>query len=193
MKSTFEHITDSIEYIFFGIILILLSPFILLYLIFVGFVHILCALGEGILSIILPKKLYEKLILKLEPPEVESGCGFTVFSAVFMGIVIVAIVIFIIFFPQIEALLIALVGLVGAGLAWSIRKALSTMQARARLIILEALSHGSSLTREEIKKLVNNYSIMFRLSGSIYSVALNSLLKEDKIKIDKGLFYLESK
>lgn len=104
------------------------------------------------------------------------------------GIILVTFISLSVFFPDIMKIVIPVIVLLTGVIAWSVKRTLKAMEARARIIILESLSMHKKLSREELKILVRQHSKLFESFASLYSEALDSLLLEDKIKLEDGYY-----
>jgi len=81
-----------------------------------------------------------------------------------------------------------------AGIGWSAKSAIDTLNARARLVVLEVLSENNNtgLTREEINKEISSH-YLFKFIPGITFDALAQLSESDKITIENKLFYISKK
>ncbi|MGC2694450.1 MAG: hypothetical protein WA738_01530 [Candidatus Angelobacter sp.] len=135
---------------------------------------------------IVPKGWFKAVV-----EEPSSGFGpYQRLSAV-LGAVLVGAIILLVMRPSSKSLL-ALLGIIGAAMAWSIRGGIQALQSRARLIILEQLSQGPGQTRQQLKEAVRSHSAPYRLFTNLYVEALDGLITADKVTLKLGLYYSAS-
>ena len=94
--------------------------------------------------------------------------------------------------PVQVAIFVAVLSALTAAFAWLIKSAKSSVENRAELLIIEALS-SKRMTRGEIRQSVYGDSPLFRLYKAAYINALTNLLREDRIVLSDGYYSLSGK
>ncbi len=117
----------------------------------------------------------------------ESGQGlieFIVLLAIFICILSLIISAFV-KYPSFanNAVLLAIVGAFLGGIAWSGKQLLSAIVNHTQFHVLEILSSGRSLSRSEIKPLLNKKFFICRLIPGLEIDALQLLTQSDKIVV----------
>jgi hypothetical protein len=150
----------------------------------------LSILGANIVWVLsffgIPKSLYHAM----DNPNSASG-PFWFFASILLALVALAAALLLSRMAHISTNLVALLAALIAAFGWCFKRGLTSLENRARLIILEDLSLGKARTRDEIKMIVRRHSWPYRYFSNIYAEALNSLLLEQRIHIEDGRFFLQ--
>jgi Flp pilus assembly pilin Flp len=90
------------------------------------------------------------------------------------------------------AVLLVLAAMFSA-IAWSAKRSVSVLENRYHLFILEQLSKGRPMTRHELRKVIieGNSIFLYRIDPSIYTDAMATLLREGKIHLDDGRYFMQ--
>lgn len=121
-----------------------------------------------------------------------SGSSLFPLAAFLMMIVFVVFAVVLFVFPDAYKSILAIIGIITASIAASIRAAVVGLKSRAKLLILEELSHGTALTREELKQRVLQHSWPYRRFTNLYAEALTELCLADRVAAKAGTFRLMS-
>ena len=86
-----------------------------------------------------------------------------------------------------KALPIAAFGALTGLFAWAGRQAITTVNRRSKVLILELLSDGKPHTRREIRK-----ALRWRAPGSLYLDALADLVSEGRVVVADGKYTVQA-
>jgi hypothetical protein len=88
--------------------------------------------------------------------------------------------------------LAALTGLIGATTA-VMRSLAASLRGRAQLAILEALSRGAVLSRQDVHSLVRRESLWYLFFGDLWNVVLAELVSQGKVVVKDGNYLIPEK
>jgi hypothetical protein len=86
------------------------------------------------------------------------------------------------------ALVVAAFGGLVASAAWLFKQTVASLERRAQVVILEELSRGEAMSRDDIRRALFRESWLFWLCRDVHNDALATLLTQGKVVVEKGVY-----